>query len=334
MIVIHHSRQSHRLPNDFGGRRGTFFKREGFTLLEVLVVAAIIGMLLALLMPAVRYAREAAKRMECQNNLRQLALAVQNHEAAHGVLPSDGWGWRWIGDPNRGVGVAQPGGWFYQILPMTERNDLWDLGAGKTGTQLREELGLLSEQNVGLFRCPYRPAPPTAPGFGYINAVPKEAYGRSDYAINAGDFYYHDPGGPVSLEEGDALDFIWPDTSLATGVCFLRSAIRWSDIPDGLSKTYLVGEKRVATRAYDSESQAENDFGYDQSPFVGADVDTHRWTELPPFPDSAVAERTRFGSAHREVFHMAMCDGSVEAISYDIHTDVFRKGGNRNDEGL
>ncbi|MDB5347804.1 MAG: xcpT 19 [Schlesneria sp.] len=307
-------------------RLGKQSQNRGFTLVELLVSLAVIGVLLALLLPAVQAARETARRMQCRNQLRQLGLALHNHESAYGALPSNGWGWNWVGEPDRGVGLKQPGGWIYQILPLIERNDLRQIGAGLPDTDRRIALGDLNQQNIPLLRCPTRPAPDLSTGFGYINAETRKTIARTDYATNAGDFYYVDPGGPSSLQEGDDKSFVWPDTSLVNGVCYMRSQVRWAEVLDGLSNTYLVGEKRVATDRY----AAHGDAGYDQSPFVGADVDIHRWTELPPYPDSAVAERTRFGSAHLGAFNMGLCDGSVRQISYSIDDKVFRQGGSRN----
>src|SRR5262245_56637338 len=107
--------------------------RPAFTLVELLVVIAIIGVLVALLLPAVQAAREAARRMQCQNNLKQFGLAFQNHHDQIKHLPTDGWGFNYVGDPDMGFGTEQPGGWTFNILPYCEQKTVYDIAAGKTG---------------------------------------------------------------------------------------------------------------------------------------------------------------------------------------------------------
>ena len=104
--------------------------RHGFTLVELLVVIAIIAILIALLLPAINSAREAARFTQCKNNLKQIGLAMHNHVDSWGFFPSDGWGYDWAGDPMRGFGTAQPGGYVYSLLPFMEEKQLWQLGQG------------------------------------------------------------------------------------------------------------------------------------------------------------------------------------------------------------
>ena len=92
----------------------------GFTLVELLVVISIVGMLIALLLPAVQAAREASRRAQCMNNLKQIGLAFQNHYSAHQFFPSAGWDWFYPPTYQGGMpvtGSEQKAGWGFQILP-------------------------------------------------------------------------------------------------------------------------------------------------------------------------------------------------------------------------
>src|SRR5579885_1079893 len=99
--------------------------RAGFTLIEVLVVIAIIGLLVAILLPAVQAARASARRTACTNHIKQIALASHHHLDVTRYFPSGGWGLFWVGDPDRGYGHRQPGGWTFSILPFMEQQPLF-----------------------------------------------------------------------------------------------------------------------------------------------------------------------------------------------------------------
>ncbi len=175
--------------------------RSGFTLVELLVVIAIIGVLVALLLPAVQAAREAARRAQCSNQLKQIALAWQLHHDTHKFYPSAGWGYKWIGDADRGTGKKQPGSWAFSILPYLEATNLYQLGAGATGTAKYDALTQLAQTPLPVFYCPSR-RPAQAyhngdvsggPGINY-NFGNTETLARTDYAANLGPLAKAKPG--------------------------------------------------------------------------------------------------------------------------------------------
>ena len=97
--------------------------RIAFTLIELLVVIAIISTLVTIMLPAIQWARESARRVTCQVHLKQLAMAAISHHDQHRHFPTGGWrdgDVRWTGDPERGFGPEQTGGWAYNILPFIE----------------------------------------------------------------------------------------------------------------------------------------------------------------------------------------------------------------------
>ena len=129
-----------------------------FSLIELLVVITIMGILTGLLLPAVQAAREAARQLQCQNNLKQWGLAALNHESATGRLPTGGWSWEWIGDPDRGNDHRQPGGWIYNVLPYIDQQPLHDLQSGK-GVGSLERLAAATQMiqtPLPVMNCPTR----------------------------------------------------------------------------------------------------------------------------------------------------------------------------------
>ncbi len=294
---------------------------------------AIVSILIAIIVPAIQMGREASRRTQCQNHLRQISVAAANFEATYHRFPADGWGFGWMGDPNRGVGKQQPGGWIYQLLPYLERSDLANAGAGQTDPELGATLATISTTSVPVFKCPTRSSEPVGPSttiFLYANMINPGSAAKTDYAINEGDYITNTPAGPPSLAEGDSASYIWTDVSKATGVSFLRHGVRAADISDGLSNTYFCGEKNVSTKGYTTAV----DSGYDQTMFSGVDLDNARWTIEPPIGDRQAIIVRRFGSAHSGGCFMARCDGSVSLVSYSIDQQVHRSTGNRNDGGV
>src|SRR6478736_8706160 len=141
------------------GSRNSERKRSlqsGFTLVELLVVIAIIGILVALLLPAIQAAREAARRAQCKNHLRQIAVGCLNYESSNKAFPAGGWGFRWMGDPDRGMGRGQPGGWVYQVCPYLEETVVFSVGKGMPDAQKRTELQKQMAAVIPVFNCPSR----------------------------------------------------------------------------------------------------------------------------------------------------------------------------------
>lgn len=310
--------------------------RRGVTLLELLVAISIIGMLMSLLLPAVQQAREAGRRTLCQNNLKQQSLAMQNLESAQGTWPTAGWGAWWVGDPDRASGTRQPGGWIYCILPYLERRDLRNFGHGQQLKQKKASIAQVLQIPVGLFNCPTRRrAEAYAVYYSYavtpLESGPVHAVARSDYAANAGGqsrCEVHLWGGPTTLAEGDDPKFPWPDVSDHNGVCYLRSQVRPAQVFDGLSHTYLLGEKHLVITGYETGV----DHGDDWSMYTGYQDDICRCGYRPPVDDHAVvADRCRFGSAHPSGWNAAFCDGGVRFMSFDIDPAIHRHLANRAD---
>ena len=302
-----------------------------FTLIELLVVITIIGMLVSLTLPAVNAAREAARRVHCTNNLKQLGLAVQSHEIAQQKYPTGGWGFQWFTDGDRGAGKKQPGGWPYHVLPYLEQIQLYDHVQGKSGDEKEKALITLLTMPLSTFHCVSRRAPGLYPwqenDVGYfpynLDDYPADA-AKTDYAINGGD---NDPqlgNIPMTLEQGDHPLFPWNDFSKANGICFLRSEVTVAQVVDGLSNTYCIGEKWVRT-------SAQQDRGDDTSMYCGFDKDNTRWTELPPMQDNSKEGWDQFGSAHPGICLFVFCDGSTRVISNSIDPETHRYLGVRND---
>ena len=330
--------------------RGRLLRR-GVTLVELLVVIAIVGLLLGLLLPAVQSAREAGRRTRCLANIRQLALACLAHESARGVLPGGGWGGAWVGDPDRGSGLRQPGGWAFTSLPYLEEVSLHGMGAGLADAEAKAEriLARLATP-LAIFTCPTRrpaatwPVSPAKPALRLV-AVPATVSRhpatvvRGDYAANMGSGTfpanrYRSGGSPATVAEGDAMpESAWraaygpaPD-----GLVFRRSRVRLKDIPDGTTATYLLGEKYVDPAKL-ATGESDDD---DQCLYSGHDRDVLRVGLEPPVQDQPGHEPSAisFGSSHAGGCGMATADGSVTVIGYDIDPLVHRARASRNDGG-
>jgi prepilin-type N-terminal cleavage/methylation domain-containing protein len=340
-------------------------RQYGFTLVELLVVIAIIGILVALLLPAIQAAREAARRSQCKSHLRQLALGALNHHDVHKHFPTGGWGYYWVGDPDRGFGKEQPGGWVFNILPYIEEKALHDTGSdGKPDEEpiLRDQrvgAALVVTSPINIINCPSRrqtvpfPMGTSEANDGLKNAITPTEAGRADYAICSGHSHVEFGAGPENFAQGRQ----WTDArswqsdnanvkSQLTGVSYERSEVSIRRITDGTSKTYMIGEKYVPTAQYETGA----DWGDNETWCTGFNNDNFRASgrlsggqivEATPVPDTTPEAtlniggvRTwlwRFGSAHPGGWQVAYCDGSVDTMSYDVDWLVHRDLGNRED---
>jgi prepilin-type N-terminal cleavage/methylation domain-containing protein len=313
-----------------------------FTLVELLVVITIIAILIALLLPAVQMAREAARRLQCQNNLKQLALAFLGHEQMQRFYPSGGWVCNWVGDPLRGFGPTQPGGWVFSVLPYMEQEPLWRLpddGDPLTITaKQRAGAAVMCQTPIAAMNCPTRrPAqlyPYILPSYWDVkNCNNLTAVARSDYAGNAGDTMVGCEPGDVIVNVSNyttAATYSWPTNGPYTGICYYRSKVTVADVSDGASNTYMLGEKFLNPDLYETgQGNADN-----HSMFQGYDRDVNRWTgaDFPPLQDIPGADiEFNFGSAHADSFNMALCDGSVQPLDYSIDVEIHRRLSNRSD---
>ncbi len=270
--------------------------RHGFTLVELLVVIAIIGLLITMLLPAVQAAREAARRSQCQNHLKQLSLAALNLESAHGRLPSGGWDWDRAPTFEAGaplVGANQQAGWGFQLLPFLEQSTVW-----------QSDPASAVAAEIETFFCPSRRTPQTV-SFEDHYSPPitgtNLSHGLCDYG--------------ASNRDNDGLIRRFQPISL-------------KKVTDGLSKTMLFADKRLNLALLGTAQDDDNE-GYT----AGWNSDTMRDTSRRPLPDFVgVGDGDkRFGSSHPGGVTAAYGDGSVHNIGYDIDGDTFSQLGRIND---
>lgn len=322
---------------------------QGFTLVELLVVIAIIGVLIGLLLPAVQAAREAARRAQCKNNLRQIGLGMLNYESAHGKFPSGGWGFRWMGVPDRGVGPSQPGGWIYQVAPLLEQANVTLIGAGLTGQALYNALAQQREVSIPLFNCPSRRTITSLPSVEQcFNAANGSVDAKTDYAANGGPNNIGLGAGPAVGPLANDCQRKYPnckwsqaehELEISTGfrgIVTARTGASIRQVTDGTANTIMAGEKYLDPRYYEtvslkdytvgSSNAADDNPGDNSSMWQGYDQDTIRWpaqSRLPTKDTEGTYLPLHMGSAHPSGMHAVYVDGSVHSIEYDIDEFVW-----------
>jgi prepilin-type N-terminal cleavage/methylation domain-containing protein len=287
-------------------------RRAGFTLVELLVVIAIIGVLIALLLPAIQSAREAARRAQCGNNLKQIGLAHIQYENVHRQYAN-------VVDVPTSLSNPQPT-WLVSILPLLDETALFN--RWKAVGAANDVLAI----PVAMFYCPTRRAPLSYPS--YVNSGDGDADDapilthtpKSDYAINGG----------ADIHNNAAFDIyripmlgIYESKYPAPGV----RPVRAKEVTDGLSRTYLVGEKSVKIEEY-TESPPVGQCGGDTSSIYACkSTDCVRIANGDPQHDpnhfNALNGLTswlcqEFGSAHSSTWNAVFCDGSVHSLSFNI----------------
>ena len=289
--------------------------RRAFTLVELLVVIAIIGILVALLLPAVQAAREAARRTQCTNNLKQFGLALQNFHGTHQALPAARW-------------LDKHASWFALVTPFMEASDeyqLWHFDKWYTDPSNRDARMV----RIPGYFCPSRRgggeegllAPATA-------ATPRTVQGSTgDYAGCHGRNIQGALGSPDPLTGSRIPDDFGV---INTPQCFQYGckdfkSVTFKQITDGLSKTFMVGEKQVPETQY--AKVASPDDSIYQADYLGNHV--RAASIVYPPAQSGDYEGNNpfwgnlFGSSHPGVTQFVMCDGSVQTVSVSVVLTVY-----------
>jgi prepilin-type N-terminal cleavage/methylation domain-containing protein/prepilin-type processing-associated H-X9-DG protein len=282
----------------------------GFTLVELLVVIAIIAILIGLLLPAVQSAREAARRAQCQNNMRQLAIACHTYQTAHGCFPISISGWdsedQVKSFPNNNNGK----GWIISVLPGLEQKALYDqFVPGFSGEMfsnegiLRMECRAALQTQLGVLTCPSDPSSSQLSTAQYqVNGVPAAL---TNYKGCIGDSNMG--GGNPSAGTPDNHN-----NTLARGIFFRNNyqvPVKIDHVRDGTTNTFLIGEDVPEHNNHSAAFYSNGDYSSCHMPL--------NYFPNPKEPD--YWPRTiSFRSRHPGGAHFAMADGSVRFVNQGI----------------
>ncbi len=303
--------------------------RRAFTLVELLVVISIIGILMALVIPAVQSSRESGRRTACANNLKQIGLGSLSHLKSQNHFPASGWGYKWVGDPDRGFGVSQPGGWVYNILPYIEETTLHDLGRGQADAAKKQAAYQVTRTPLAVMHCVsrrpvqlYPHNPDTLTSNVPHNSLVSPDVAKADYAVNYGNIFVAETPGPNAVTTVKTYAN-YVDSQKVNGISAAYSEIRDAHVRDGLSKTYLVGEKYVPSDTVDDYQGG----GDAQSMYTGYNDDIGRWAHIVPYDARTTAtgpqqSKNLFGSQHTGICQFVFCDGTVRPILVEIDLTV------------
>lgn len=312
-------------------RRHAFVRRNAFTLVELLVVIAIIAMLVTLLLPAVQSAREAARRAQCSNQIRQLVLACMNYESAQGHFPAGSIN-KDIEDITECGGGDGPGGppWTVHVLPFSESValfDQFDMTAKFTSTtnvpgSPRNHAAFL-EANPA-YKCPSDPL--SGLETNYITYFGVQGGGAE----------------PVCTSQSASRMFF------DNGVMYVNAAVPIKRITDGTSKTWLIGETRYCDQTVSHsrpDGRRDGWCGWASSAKKGAwamplvlaaavePINAFSHNDVDPTVVKTLDLQTRlFGSHHQAGAHFGASDGSVSMVSDDIDVATYYQLAVRNDQ--